>query len=97
MYKRQQIVDKFNKHEHFNIAITPEATRKRNPDWKKGFYFIALKANVPIVLAYIDYKEKSIGLKKTFIPTGDFEKDMIKIKQFYKNYHAKYPDLFAIE
>ena len=31
-----QIVDKFNKHEHFNIAITPEATRKRNPDWKKG-------------------------------------------------------------
>ena len=45
----------------------------------------------------IDYKEKSIGLKKTFIPTGDFEKDMIKIKQFYKNYHAKYPDLFAIE
>ena len=92
-----QIVDKFNKHEHFNIAITPEATRKRNPDWKKGIYFIALKANVPIVLAYIDYKEKSIGLKKTFIPTGDFEKDMIKIKQFYKNYHAKYPDLFAIE
>lgn len=92
-----QIVDEFNKHEHFSIAITPEATRKRNPDWKKGFYFIALKANVPIVLAYIDYKEKSIGLKKTFIPTGNFEKDLIEIKQFYKNYHAKYPDLFAIE
>ena len=79
------------------LSIGRHATRKRNPDWKKGFYFIALKANVPIVLAYIDYKEKSIGLKKTFIPTGDFEKDLIKIKQFYKNYHAKYPGLFAIE
>ena len=92
-----QIVHNFAKYKKFNLAITPEGTRKANPNWKKGFYFIALKANVPIVLAYIDYKEKSIGLKKTFIPTGDFEKDMIKIKQFYKNYHAKYPDLFAIE
>lgn len=92
-----QIVEEFEKRDHFCIAITPEATRKRNPHWKKGFYFIAMKANVPIVLAYIDYKEKTIGLKRTFVPTGDFKKDLVEIKQFYKNYHAKYPDLFTTE
>ena len=45
----------------FHIAITPEGTRKAVPDWKKGFYIIAQKAGVPIVLTYIDFAKKEIG------------------------------------
>ena len=44
-----QMVHKFAEYKKFNLAITPEGTRKANPNWKKGFYFIALKAQVPIV------------------------------------------------
>ena len=39
----------------FHLCITPEGTRSLNPDWKKGFYFIALKAKLPILLYAADY------------------------------------------
>lgn len=69
-----QLVEIFKSRKRFSIAITPEATRKANADWKKGFYYIARDAEVPIVLAYIDYKDKEVGIKKVFMPTGDVEK-----------------------
>jgi 1-acyl-sn-glycerol-3-phosphate acyltransferase len=68
-----QLVEIFKSRKRFSIAITPEATRKANADWKKGFYYIARDAEVPIVLAYIDYKDKEVGIKKVFMPTGDVE------------------------
>lgn len=91
-----QIVEQFNCRERFGIAITPEATRKRNSDWKKGVYFIALKAHVPIVLAYIDYRKKEVGLSRTFVPTGDYDRDIVIIKDFYKNVTARNPQNFAL-
>lgn len=90
-----QLVDIFNSRERFSIAITPEATRKANPDWKKGFYYIAQGANVPIVLAYIDYQKKEVGIKKVFEPTGDVEADMRAIKMYYKDFHACKPEKFV--
>ena len=42
----------------FHLCITPEGTRSANPDWKKGFYFIALKAGLPILLYGVDYEKK---------------------------------------
>ena len=89
-----QLVAIFNERERFAIAITPEATRKPNADWKKGFYYIAQGAGVPIVLAYIDYKEKRVGIERTFAPTGDVEADMRAIKSYYKDFHARKPENF---
>ncbi|MCH5329191.1 MAG: lysophospholipid acyltransferase family protein [Coprobacter sp.] len=91
-----QIVERFNSKERFAIAITPEATRKRNQEWKKGFYYIALKANVPIVLAYLDYGKKEVGLSRTVIPTGNYEEDMVIIKNSYRNVTARHPQNFAL-
>lgn len=88
----EQIAEEFAKHDTFQIAITPEGTRKRTKEWKKGFYYIALKAKVPIQVAYIDYGKKEIGIKETFYPTGDAEKDILKIRSMYvgiKGYHEK--------
>ncbi len=90
-----QMVEEFNRRERFSIAITPEATRKPNPDWKTGFYRIAMQAEVPIVLAYIDYQKKEIGLKKIFTPTGDVEADMREIKIYYQNFHGHHPKNFV--
>ena len=78
------------------MAVTPEATRKANPNWKRGFYYIAQGADVPILLGYLDYSKKVVGVEKIFIPTGDVETDMNEIKKFYLQFKGRYPENFAI-
>ena len=80
----------------FHLCITPEGTRSPNPDWKKGFYFIALKAGIPILLYGVDYEKKHIQCTKTIIPTGDLEADMRDIKLYFKDFKGKYPENFTI-
>lgn len=82
--------------EEFRLCITPEGTRKPNPDWKHGFYFIAYKANIPILLYGTDYEKRTIQCTKTFIPTGDYDKDIIEIKEYFKNFKGKKPEQFVI-
>ena len=72
------------------------ATRKRNPNWKKGFYYIALKAQVPIVLIGIDYNTKTVTSTKAIMPSGDIEKDMREIKLYFKDFKGKHPENFSI-
>ena len=80
----------------FHLCITPEGTRSPNPDWKKGFYFIAQKAGIPILLYGVDYKKKHIQCTKTIIPTGDLEADMREIKLYFKDFKGKKPENFTI-
>lgn len=91
-----QMAERFAHSKQFHLAITPEGTRKANPNWKKGFYYIALKAQVPIMLAGIDYPSKTISSTKVIFPTGDIEKDMREIKLYYKNFHGKIPENFSL-
>jgi 1-acyl-sn-glycerol-3-phosphate acyltransferase len=91
----EQIVEQFNAREKITIAITPEATRKANPNWKTGFYRIALGAKVPIVLAYLDYDKREVGIERTFTPTGDVDADMEAIKRYYMKFNGKYKDKFV--
>jgi 1-acyl-sn-glycerol-3-phosphate acyltransferase len=92
----EQMVDEFSRRKRFQLAVAPEGTRKKNTKWKTGFYYIALKAQVPITLAYLDYKKKVIGAIENFIPSGDVTKDMDRIKQVYKNVCGRHPEKFAI-
>ena len=80
----------------FHLCITPEGTRSPNPDWKKGFYFIALKAGLPILLYGVDYERRHIQCTKTIIPNGDLEGQMREIKMYYKDFKGKYPENFTI-
>ena len=82
--------------EIFHLCITPEGTRSANPDWKKGFYFIALKAGLPILLYGVDYERRHIQCTKTIIPSGDLEKDMHEIKLYFKDFKGKKPENFTI-
>ena len=92
----EQVVKVIKESRKFSLAITPEATRSRNPHWKKGFYYIALKANIPIVLVGIDYSTKTITSEKVIIPSGDIEKDMREIKLYFKDFKGKHPENFAL-
>ena len=68
----------------------------RHPEWKKGFYFIALKAGIPILLYGVDYEKKVIQCTKMIIPSGDVEKDMREIKLYFKDFKGKKPEKFSI-
>lgn len=89
------IAGEFMRRRTFYLAVTPEGTRSYNNRWKRGFYFIAQKAQVPIVLGYIDYAQKSVGFGSLFFPTGNVEADMAVIKDSYKAFGAKYPEKFG--
>lgn len=82
----------FNENETMFMVFTPEGTRSYSPNWKKGFYYIALKAKVPIYLAYIDYERKIGGFHSLFEPTGDVEKDIKAIKDTLREFKGKVPE-----
>lgn len=87
-----QIVDEFNRSERLIIAITPEGTRSKTPYWKSGFYFMALGAQVPIVLGFIDFGNKQIGIGPTIQPSGNIQEDFIHLREFYGTIKGLYPD-----
>lgn len=91
----EQLVRMFNKNESMYLTITPEGTRKPVTHWKRGFYYIARRANVPIVICYLDFRKKIISLGSLFYPTGNIDEDMKIIKQYYTGVTAKYPENFA--
>lgn len=74
------------------LIIAPEGTRSRVKRWKRGFYYIALHAKVPLVLGYIDYRKKHIGFGYTVHPTGDIAKELQQIQSFYQDKVGKYPE-----
>lgn len=94
--KNNSLVDQcasyFNKAETMVIGVTPEATRKYNPHWKKGFYYISEKAQVPLVVGYVDYQQKIISMDHVFEKSKNIELDIEKLKSFYRTKKGKYPE-----
>lgn len=86
-----QIAAKFDEYDDLIIGISPEGTRKKTNHWRTGFYYIALKADVPIVMAYLDYENKVCGLGPNIKPTGDIQADFMTIRDFYSGIVGKYP------
>jgi 1-acyl-sn-glycerol-3-phosphate acyltransferase len=78
------------------LAITPEGTRQANPDWKMGFYYIAKKADIPILLVGLDFKEKKAKILDLFKPTDNEALDIKAIKEKYIGITAKHPELFDL-
>ena len=76
------------------LVVPPEGTRGKVRHWKTGFYFIALEAGVPIVLAFMDYGRKVGGLGPEFTPSGDVDRDMAEIKRFYAGVQGRNADQF---
>jgi len=91
-----QVVRMFREHDSLVVVITPEGTRTRVDHWKKGFYLIALEAGVPLALSYIDYGHKTGGIGPVFHPSGDYEKDMVFIQDFYRDKTACHPEWFNL-
>ncbi len=78
-------VNSFKSASRFWLAMAPEGTRAYSENWRSGFYYIALKAEVPLVLVYIDAKTKTVGIGPVVNVSGNIQQDMDIIRDFYKN------------
>jgi 1-acyl-sn-glycerol-3-phosphate acyltransferase len=94
--KTESIAKLFDKYEKLYLVIAPEGTRSYTDKWKKGYYYIALQAKVPIMLTSIDYKKKEGRYGPVIYPSGDFEKDFEKVKEFYKGVGARFPKKYNL-
>jgi 1-acyl-sn-glycerol-3-phosphate acyltransferase len=92
----EQIIRLYEQNDYMVITITPEGTRKKVDHWKRGFYYIALHSNVPIVLGYLDYEKKVGGVGPTLWPSGDFRKDWRMIEDFYRGKKGRHPENFNL-
>ena len=77
------VAETFARHPVLHVAITPEGTRSDVGKLKTGFYFMALKADVPLVLVGFDWTRKTIVLSEPLHPTGDYQGDMLPFYQFF--------------
>ena len=82
----ENVVEIVKKEKSIVIAMTPEGTRKKIKRWKTGFVRIAKQTQSKILLISIDAPNKSIGIGKIFNPTGDNEKDLAFIQNYYKSF-----------
>ena len=87
------VVELFNKYPKFSIAITPEGTRSYAPKWKTGFYYIALKAHIPIVMVGFNYAKKEVSVEPPFMPTGDVDADIEFMMSHYRKIPGKHPQM----
>ena len=87
-------VELFKFSEGLVLGLAPEGSRSRVEKWKLGFYHIAVCANIPIALAYLDYAKKEAGIGEMFQPSGEIQKDLQKIEDFYKGISPKYSEKY---
>ena len=71
----EAVIKIFNSKEVFRLGISPEGTRKKVIKWKTGFYYIAKGANVPIVMATLDFENKKVKISKPFYLTDNIDED----------------------
>lgn len=90
--KVDAIAKLFNEHDEFRMALAPEGTRKKVKEWRTGFYYIAKKANVPIIMFTLDFANKQNKISEPFYPTDNKETDFKFMHKFYEGVVGKIPE-----
>jgi 1-acyl-sn-glycerol-3-phosphate acyltransferase len=81
--------------EFFWLALSPEGTRSYTDHWRTGFYQVALRAGVPLGLAYFDYQQRVIGVDCFIRLSGDVDADMAAIAERLGHRRGRKPHLAA--
>jgi 1-acyl-sn-glycerol-3-phosphate acyltransferase len=88
-----QVAAIFDKHQEFILALSPEGTRRRVDRLRTGFYNIAQKANVPVVMVGFDYKRKLAIISEPMVLSNNQVEDFERILAFYRPIQGKHPEL----
>ncbi len=92
------LTQQFKERQSMNLAVTPEGTRSAQPQWHKGFLYVARDADVPVLLGLIDFKHKQVKIDTVLLQVQDVEADLIRVKEYYKDAApmARYPKKFKL-
>ncbi|MGI9282064.1 MAG: lysophospholipid acyltransferase family protein [Endozoicomonas sp.] len=91
----EQSICCFKGNKQLGLVICPEGTRFKGDRWRTGFYHIAKGAEVPIILAYLDFRKKKAGFGPAIKPGCSMEKDLAEIQAFYEKKQGKFPQCFS--
>jgi 1-acyl-sn-glycerol-3-phosphate acyltransferase len=91
----QRLADQMLAADWFWLALAPEGTRSYRPNWRSGFYHLAVTAKVPLLIVYLDYPNKTLGVVDYVHLTGDQAADMAAIQAAYAGHHGLHPELEA--
>ncbi len=86
------IVEVFNSRERFVLGLSPEGTRKKVTEFKTGFYYVAKGANVPIVMATLDFEFKQIKISEPYYLTDNIEADFEFFYSYFRGIKGKKPE-----
>jgi 1-acyl-sn-glycerol-3-phosphate acyltransferase len=86
-----RLVGEFRRRDWMWLAVTPEGTRSHTDHWKSGFYQVAVAADIPVGLGYIDYGTRTVAIDTYLRFTGDREQDLARLRDFYASKRALYP------
>lgn len=87
----ERTVAEFSRGDSYYFALAPEGTRSLKPGWKSGFYRLAMEADVPVILGFMDYDKKQLGLGPTLELSGDKGVDLARIREFYADIKGRWP------
>lgn len=90
--KVESITQIFESREEFRLAISPEGTRKNIKELKTGFYYIASKANVPIIPVAFNFGKKTVAIGKPFYPTSNYTNDLKILLNHFNGVTGKIPE-----
>lgn len=91
----EQTVAAFQREPQLVLSLTPEGTRSRVEKWKRGFYHVALRTGVPVVLAYMDYRLKRVVAGPMIQPSGDYDTDVAKMLEYFDGVTPRHPELYS--
>jgi 1-acyl-sn-glycerol-3-phosphate acyltransferase len=87
-----QLAAEMQRHPALCLALAPEGTRSRTPHLRSGFYHLAVAAGVPVGLGFFDYGRRIIGITRWATMTGDVERDLATLREFYADKRGKFPE-----
>ena len=87
----EQLAQLFQSESWFWLGLSPEGTRRRTDHLRSGFYHLALTLDLPVALAYIDYARREIGVIRFVHMSGDVERDLGVLRDFYADKVGHHP------
>lgn len=88
----EQMVEQFEQREQLILALSPEGTRKKVAEWKKGFLHIAKAAQVPVVPVALDFSRKVVDITTPLMITGDIDAELARVKSALSHAVGKHPE-----
>ena len=92
-----QVAEAFAAADKLALVIAAEGTRSSNGEWKSGFWHIARAADVPIVLAWVSWKSRTLGFSEPITPSDDYAADLARIAAWFRSKRPDYERYKVLE